>query len=212
MLHLTALLAGLLLSAPPSPSPQVKTMPTGFPFTWNTSEEWRRETIPFPLDFAPSLKYKGVEEIRFAPGFGKPDKRDYFTYAFVWVIEADEVPSAEQLAQDLEVYFDGLMTEVGRSKDKSWPAVTSKVVLKKILKRDLPKPLDDGTLEVYPYAAGNANTIDAFYTKKPLALKVGVYRILPPLAYRQALYFELSPEIETNSPELHHDVRAKLKR
>lgn len=211
MLHLTALLACALSSAPPSPSPQVKTMPTGFPFTWKAPDGWRTETIPFPLDFAPSLAYKGVEEIRFGPEFGKPDKLGYFTYAFVWVIEADDVPSAEQLAQDLKVYFDGLMTEVGRSKDKSWPAVSSKVVVKKMLPRNLPKPNEDGAFDVFPYAIGRAETVDAFYTKKPLALDVAVYRIQPPLAYRQALYFELSPKIESNAPAL-HQVRAALKR
>ncbi len=33
-----------------------------------TPEGWQTETIPFPLEFAPEIKYEGLEELRFAPG------------------------------------------------------------------------------------------------------------------------------------------------
>ena len=33
-----------------------------------TPEGWRTETIPFPLEFAPEIKYEGLEELRFALG------------------------------------------------------------------------------------------------------------------------------------------------
>jgi hypothetical protein len=37
------------------------------PFYMPVPDGWRTETIPFPLDFAPELKYEGVEELRFSP-------------------------------------------------------------------------------------------------------------------------------------------------
>jgi len=37
-------------------------------FRWPVAEGWRKETIPFPLEFARDLPFSGVEELRFAPG------------------------------------------------------------------------------------------------------------------------------------------------
>jgi hypothetical protein len=40
---------------------------------WETPAGWRTETIPFPLEFAPSIAHAGVEELRFPPGFLDPE-------------------------------------------------------------------------------------------------------------------------------------------
>ena len=39
------------------------------------------------LFFAPSIKYKGVEDIRFTPGWGKAGSEEYWTYAFLWFLD-----------------------------------------------------------------------------------------------------------------------------
>jgi hypothetical protein len=88
-------------------------------FGWATPEGWRSERIPFPLKFAPELPYRGVEELRFAPRFFKPDSETYFTYSFAFVLDPDgragALPfRAEQLAADLRTYFAGLTRAVGR--------------------------------------------------------------------------------------------------
>src|SRR6187402_1986296 len=68
-------------------------------FAWPTPAGWRSETIPFPLDFAPSLPYRGTEELRFAPGFFEPTSETYFTYSFVWLVEGE--PSFGALSNEL---------------------------------------------------------------------------------------------------------------
>jgi hypothetical protein len=55
---------------------------------WETPEGWRTETIPFPLEFAPALAYRGVEELRFPKAFLVPGDDWYFSYAFVWHVAA----------------------------------------------------------------------------------------------------------------------------
>src|SRR5690348_7269453 len=55
--------------------------------SWPTPEGWRREVIPFPLDFAPEIGYRGVEELRFAPRFFDPAAPTYWSYAFAWLLE-----------------------------------------------------------------------------------------------------------------------------
>lgn len=43
---------------------------------------WRFEQFSLPPEFAPAVKYKGIEELRFAPGWGNKDAPDYFTLVF----------------------------------------------------------------------------------------------------------------------------------
>jgi hypothetical protein len=76
-------------------------------------EGWKTETIPFPLQFAPDLPYRGVEEIRFGPSFFEPDAPFYFSYAFVWWLDGAPELSKEALERDLGRYFAGLCNAVG---------------------------------------------------------------------------------------------------
>jgi hypothetical protein len=85
-------------------------------FQWPTPEGWRSETIPFPLEFAPELAYRGVEELRFAPKFFDASSPTYFTYSFVWLLEDGPAFGAAPLAHDLDVYFTGLARAVAPSK------------------------------------------------------------------------------------------------
>src|SRR3954468_9210935 len=49
-------------------------------FEWPKPEGgWKTETIPFPLDFAPTIPLQGVEELRFAPGMFKPEAPGYWS-------------------------------------------------------------------------------------------------------------------------------------
>ena len=39
---------------------------------------WRGEAIQLPPSFAPKMTWKGLEEVRFAPGMFDPKKDDFF--------------------------------------------------------------------------------------------------------------------------------------
>jgi hypothetical protein len=105
-------------SAPPSPKPVVVTTssaaatPAKFSFDWPTPDGWKKETIPFPLDFAPSLPYQGQEELRFGPKFFKEDSPTYFTYAFAFVLDHAPPFTTKQFAEDVKTYFNGLASAV----------------------------------------------------------------------------------------------------
>jgi hypothetical protein len=71
---------------------------------------WGIERFPMPIDFAPSIPYKGVEDIRFAPGWGESDSENYWTYAFLWHIEGDPTINAEDINRNLNAYYDGLIS------------------------------------------------------------------------------------------------------
>ena len=116
-------------------------------------DDWRSERIEFPLSFAPDLPLKGYEDVRFAPGWGEPDNEEFWTYAFVWVLEEDISFEQEDLETYLEAYYDGLMKVVADLDDTG-----SKVSLKKITNG----------------FEGSVTTIDGFFTKGTIHLNISV--------------------------------------
>ena len=84
------------------------------PQRWPVPDGWRRETIAFPLDFAPALAHRGVEELRFAPGFFEPHAGGYWSYAFAWRTDDRAALDASALAGELTTYFRGLVAAVDK--------------------------------------------------------------------------------------------------
>ena len=97
-------------------APAASVQPAVPPATWPVPPGWRSETIPFPLDFAPALAHRGVEELRFPPGFFDPASPEYWSYAFVWRLEDDPPIDAAALGSELTAYFRGLIDAVDKDK------------------------------------------------------------------------------------------------
>jgi hypothetical protein len=140
-----------------SPTPVQPAEPTARPAPpWATPAGFRGETIPFPLDFAPGVAHRGVEELRFAPGFFDPAAAGYWSYAFVWRTEDAAALDAAGIGAELTAYFRGLIDAVDEAK-----AIT-----------------DRGAIVVAATAATaagdrftlTAHVFDAFKTKLPLDL------------------------------------------
>ena len=104
--------SGLGYTQHPKPLPP----PPPASFVWPTPEHWKHETIPFPLEFAPDLPYRGTEELRFAPGFFDPNAPGYFSYAFVWWIESGPRLERATVEAHLKEYFVGLTKAVAKDK------------------------------------------------------------------------------------------------
>lgn len=154
------------------------------PFALPVPDNWRTETILFPLEFAPELPYTGLEELRFAPGMFEKGADDFWTYAFVWWVHPDGPTDTQALASHLETYFRGLTAAVAasRSIDASQAAF--------------------GThLAAGPEASfsGWAETLDAFVTGNQLRLYIEGQIIGCEEQGRLAIFFALSPR-ETDHP------------
>ncbi len=80
--------------------------------------EWRQESFIFPLLFAPSIPYEGVEHVRFTPSWARFDSEDGFSYVILWDLKTRPV-TPEDLEDHLETYFTGLMKNVGRQRKLS---------------------------------------------------------------------------------------------
>ena len=168
------LLAALSLAPSPGPGEQA-----ALPFALPVLPEWRTETLPFPLEFAPDLPYRGLEELRFAPGMFTAGSDDFWSYAFVWWIDRDDPFDPGSLSEHLESYFRGLTLAVGetRAVDVSGARVGARITA-----------TEEGRF------AGTAETFDAFTSHEQVLLNVrGAIRDCPAQGFR-AVLFALSPQ------------------
>jgi hypothetical protein len=88
---------------------------------WEVPAGWRSETISFPLAFAPDIEHDGVEELRFPPGFFKPDSPEYWSYAFVWRTTDEAMLHGVTMGEELTAYFRGLIAAVDEKKQIKTP-------------------------------------------------------------------------------------------
>jgi hypothetical protein len=145
-----ALLASLTFTAATAETVEVD-------FTMNTN--WRGEVIKLPPSFAPDMKTKGVEDIRFAPGMFKPDHEDFFSYLFVINSTTGQKFTDEKfLHSELLAYYKGLAKSVSRGaidpRDFKLKLLRSKIF-------DDEKANFQGTLDwVEPFKTQKAQTLN----------------------------------------------------
>ena len=153
------------------------------PFYLPTPAGWRTETLAFPLEFAPQLFDRGLEELRFAPGMFEQGSEDFWTYAFVWWLPVGSEIEANRLAADLGTYFSGLARAVAKGKNLT---------------------IDDAVFEVEMVAVeggttgwdfeGMAEILDTFVTAETVVLNIRAKFVLCVSQHHGALLFELSPQ------------------
>ncbi|WP_103866566.1 MULTISPECIES: hypothetical protein [Aquimarina] len=154
-------------------------------------EKWKGEIIEFPLEFAPSLSYSGIEYVRFAPDWGKKGASDHFSYAFLWDINENPQLSSKKIESEMETYFDGLMNTVSKESDLSNKEIPkAKAFFEKV---------NDSVF------IGKILTYDAFITKDKISLNCIVnYHYCNNTSTHQVL-FNLSPQ------PLEHPIWKRLK-
>ncbi|PWV57055.1 hypothetical protein C7475_1011575 [Chitinophaga sp. S165] len=164
---------------------------TGFnPETWKAPyylpiEEWGIERFPMPIDFAPAIPYKGIEDIRFAQGWGESGHQNYWSYAFLWYIEGPQKLSAEIIDKNLNAYYDGL---IGRNIERrNIPAGMVTKTDTRIKKLGKPQSGDEATY------SGTISMLD-YMAKKPMILNCIVHVIKCPGMINTIVLHQLSPQ------------------
>ena len=159
---------------------------------WPLPAGWRDEVIPFPLDFAPTIQHTGIEILRFPKGFFDPASPEYWSYAFIWRTTDAALLDEKQLADELTLYFRGLIAAVD---DKQQRIKDRDAIVAKVTKEgDEPR----FTIE--------AHVFDAFKTAQPVHLVGWAQRETCP---RGALWvFVLAPEKTSIRTELDELARA----
>lgn len=104
MIPIASLATFALVALPQESVPQ--------PDLLSAPQGWARERLDFPLSFAPTLTYRGFEDLAFAPGMFQRASDGYFSYALALRLEGDVDLDAPALDTFLEAYFGGLYAAV----------------------------------------------------------------------------------------------------
>jgi hypothetical protein len=159
------------------------------PYLLPIPKGWSIERFLIPISFAPQIPYKGVEDIRFTPGWGNLKSEEYWTYAFLWYLDNVPKTSPEILAENLKAYYTGLIkinTDTTKvATEKSIPVVTS---FKKI-------PTEKGDSETY---TGTIEMTD-FMQRKPITLNCMIHLRSCKEGNKTILFYELSPKPFTHN-------------
>jgi hypothetical protein len=150
---------------------------------------WNVERFSLPPDFAPRIIYKGVEDLRFAPGWGDSTSEEYWSYAYLWWLDGKSKTNAEDLQENLKAYYNGL---VGRNivsrKIPEGKQVPTNVDIKKL-------KTEANDLETY---GGEIHMLD-YMTLKPIVLNARIHVKNCGSQQHTAVFVGISPKPATHS-------------
>jgi hypothetical protein len=150
---------------------------------------WSSEAFLIPIEFAPSIPYKGVEDLRFAPGWSDAKSPEYWSYAFLWYLDNSPEINADIISKNLKDYYSGL---VESSVDKRKTPSEKIVPVKTSFAETAAMPGDNQTY------SGTINMFD-YMSKKPMTLNCIVHSKTCDGLSKTFIFFEVSPRPMSDS-------------
>jgi hypothetical protein len=136
-------------------------------------EGWSGETISLPPGFAPDMKLKGSEHIRFAPGMMKPDSDSFFSYAFVFELQSKPELADAVVKEEFLKYYGGLCKAVLNSKAPDVDPSKFTLELDRV-KSDAKPPVNVKLVDGPVLYTGTLDWVEPFATKKPQKLQLEI--------------------------------------
>jgi len=158
-------------------------------------EPWRNEKLSFPIHFAPSLDYKGIEEVRFAKGWGNKESEEFWTYAFLWYLDEDPLLTETKLENDIQAYFNGIMNLVGKGRGLT-DIPDSKVDFIKLATGSTTSGKRNDSRTNYE---GKAEIFDVFFTKSTQILNITAVSDYCSASKKYTVLFTFSPQDRDHS-------------
>jgi hypothetical protein len=147
-------------------------------------KDWGIERFSFPIDFAPEIPYKGIEDVRFAPGWGDKNSQTYWSYCYLWWLEGSPDIDPGRLGRYMEAYYSGLVKRnIVRRNIPSGKLVPTIAKLEKI-------KTESGDTETY---RGTIDMLD-YMEQKPIKLFMLVHIKNCITKNRTAVFFAVSPK------------------
>jgi hypothetical protein len=187
MLH-TFLIATLTLTS--TPSGELREEP---PYQVPAPRGWAKETIPLPPEFACDLKWKGTEELRFAPNWMNANGEAFFSYAILFWLPEDQTIDAKTLEHELLTYYRGLAKAVLAGKQREVDFGKFNLAVKDAPETPSKRP---GGERVTAYI-GELNWIEPFATVKPQVLRLDIHAWLVKKHKQQCVFICASPQPES---------------
>lgn len=146
-----------------------------------TRRTWVTEIIPFPLNFAKDINFKGTEEAHFPQGWRKQESEEFWSYVFAWDIDHSNDITESKLKANLQFYFDGLMNVVNKDKNLVLPHSIANIWQNKDVNG---QSTFSGVIQIH----------DAFVTNKSMKLNVLIESHYCAKKKKSILVFRFSPK------------------
>lgn len=168
--------------------------------------DWKGERIALPPTFAPAMKVKGVEVIRFAPGMFQAQSESFFSYAFVFSLVKEQPLTKEIIQREMLVYYQGLAESVSKSKGRTVDAGKFTFELEQAKQAT-------GTPEQMPAAtkvtqyAGKLAWVEPFVTGQPQTLHFEIQFWTDSGTARDYLFVCTSPKVPGGTEAIWRELR-----
>lgn len=159
------------------------------PYSLEIPHGWTIERFLIPIEFAPQIPYKGIEDIRFTPGWGSSKSNEYWTYAFLWYLDGTPKINLKNIKANLKAYDSGLVDRnITPRKIPSGKLITVEVKAQKEKKQK-------GDLRTF---AGTIYMLD-YMEQKPIVLNFTVHIKINASQNKTFLFTEISPRPHTDN-------------
>ncbi len=159
-------------------------------FHWETGPGWFGERIKLPPGFSPTMSWKGIEEIRFAPGMFKPDQSDFFSYALVFSLDPKTELNGKTIREQILLYYQGLSSRVSAGKGRKVDVSKFVLALKPAGNlRSAPKQAKGATA-----LTGKLDWVEPFATAKSQTLRLEIHAWNDEAHERAYLFVCASPQ------------------
>lgn len=161
-----------------------------------TMDGWGIERFLIPIDFAPQIRYTGVEDIRFTKGWGDKNSKEYWSYAFLWCLNGSVTVNADSIAKHLNYYYDGLVARnIEKRKIPANLIIKTKTSMREVKTFSGDLKTFEGTIYMLDYMG-----------RQPMTLNCVVHFKKCPGTQQSILFHALSPQLYSN------EVWVKLKK
>lgn len=144
-----------------------------------SENDWRKEIIKFPIEWAPNVKLEGFEELRFSPFWSNPESDQFWSLVMAWEVDSSVELTVEEVEDNFEAYFDGLMKPNHWATTFPRPAVIF-----------ISNPEKDDTHSLI----GKMKFFDGFHTGKVITQNIKVEQHFQVALNKTILIFRISPK------------------
>lgn len=167
--------------------------------------EWKGESITLPPEFAPDMKLKGIEVIRFAPGMFDPKSDAFFSYAFVFSVSIDQKFTKEVIQAETLVYYRGLAQSLLKSRGKEIDVSEFTFEMKRA--EAAVDTAEGVAAEGVTQYSGELNWIEPFATLQPQILQFELQSWSDPETERNYLFVCTSPKKPEEAIPIWNELR-----
>jgi len=171
---------------------------------------WKGERIQLPPPFAPAMKLKGTEEIRFAPGMFDAGSATFFSYAFVFSVSKDQALTEDIIQREILAYYRGLSESILKRKNVNADAAKFTFKLQQAKEATGTPEKVAASAKAVQYH-GELKWTEPFITAKPQVLHFEIQSWADPATSRNYLFVCTSPKPRGDADETWKELR-KIRR